>query len=185
MPNQETIEPQKPDMKCTPDPTKVTAHRQGVGVENVRGKAYGEATGLYNKHCKYSEQWYPWHPFQSAHNFQQAQLFSQQMITWIDQHLRGGLDSFKNESFQSADALRKLLTQLDFGLGHDCWIEDYSPIFGTLYYRDIFQYIWFHLTNLPFQAHHDFEPVCIANSGNHRVYVRPSLCRVRHHEAVG
>jgi len=62
-PDEEPIEPQKPDLTCTPDPTKTKAHRQVVGLENAGGKAYGKATGLYNKHGKYSEQWNPWHPF--------------------------------------------------------------------------------------------------------------------------
>jgi len=74
-PDEETIDPQKPDLTCGLDPTKTRAYRQVVGGENVRGKAYGKATGLYNKHRKYSEQWNPWHPFQSAHNFQLAQSF--------------------------------------------------------------------------------------------------------------
>jgi len=104
-PDQETIDTQKSDLTCTSDPTKTRAHRQVVGVENAGGKAYGKATGLYNKHRNYSEQWNPWHPFQSAHDIQQAQLFSQQTKMWIDQHLRRGLDNFNIESFQSADAL--------------------------------------------------------------------------------
>jgi len=108
-----------------------------VGVENTGWEAYGKATGLYNKHCKYSEQWNPWHPFQSVHDFQQAQSFSQQTKMWIDQHLRRGQDNFKIKSFQSADLLWKLLSQLDFGLDDDSWIEDHSHNFGTLYYRDI------------------------------------------------
>jgi hypothetical protein len=62
-PDKEPIDPQKPDLTCTPDPTKMRAHRQLVRVENAGGKAYGKATGLYNKHRKYSEQWNPWHPF--------------------------------------------------------------------------------------------------------------------------
>jgi len=102
-------------------------------VENAGGKVYGKATGLYNKHCKYSEQGNPWHPFRSAHDFQQAQSFSQQTKTWIDHHLRHGLDNFKIESFQSAYAMRKLLSELDFGLGDDSWNDDHSHIFGTLY----------------------------------------------------
>jgi len=71
-PNEEPIDPQQPDLTCTPDPNKTKAHRQVVGVENVGGKAYGKATGLYNKHRRYSEQWNPWHPFWSAQDFQQA-----------------------------------------------------------------------------------------------------------------
>jgi len=58
-PDEETIDPQKPDLICTPDPTKTKAHRQVVGVENAGGKAYCKATGFYNKHRKYSEQWNP------------------------------------------------------------------------------------------------------------------------------
>ena len=52
------------------------------------GKAYGKATGLYNKHRKYSEQWNPWHPFYSTHDFPPAPSFSQQTTRWIDQHVR-------------------------------------------------------------------------------------------------
>jgi hypothetical protein len=123
-PNEEPIDHQKPDLTCTPDPTKTKAHRQGVGVEHAGGKAYGKATGLYNKHRKYSERWNPWHPFRSAHDFQQAQSFSQQTKTRIEQHLSRGLDNYKIESFQSADAFRMLLSELDFGLGNVSWIED-------------------------------------------------------------
>jgi len=103
--NEESIDSQQPHLTCTPDPTKTKAHRQVVGVENAGGKEYGKSTGMYNKHRKYSEQWNPWHPFQSAHDFQQAQSFSQQTQTWIDQHLRHGLDNYKIESSQSAGAL--------------------------------------------------------------------------------
>jgi hypothetical protein len=71
-PNMEPIDPQQPDLTCTPDSTKTNAHRQEVGMENAGGKAYGQATGLYNMRSKYSEQWDPWHPFRSAHNFQLA-----------------------------------------------------------------------------------------------------------------
>jgi len=53
-PYKEPIEPQQLDLTCTPDPTKTMAHRQVVGVENAGANAYGKATGLYNKHCKYS-----------------------------------------------------------------------------------------------------------------------------------
>ena len=99
-PNQEPIDPQQLDLTCTPDPTKTKAHWQVVGVENAGGKAYGRAIGLSTMHRKYSEQWNPWHPFRSAHDFQQAQSFSQQTKTSSDQHLRCGLDNIKIESFQ-------------------------------------------------------------------------------------
>jgi len=79
--NEEPIGPPQPDISSTPDPTKTKAYRQVVGVETAGGKAYGQATRLYNKHRKYSEQWCPWNPFHSAHDFQQAQLFCQHMKT--------------------------------------------------------------------------------------------------------
>ena len=134
------------------------------------GKACGKATGLYNKHRKYSEQWNPWHPFQAADDFQQTQSFSQQTKTRIERHLWHGEDNFKIESFHSADALRKLLSELDFGLGDDSWIADESHIFGTLYYRDIFKCIRFLLAHLPFQEHLDCEPGYLAASEGHRIY---------------
>jgi len=34
-PNEEPIDPQQPDLTCTPDPTKTMAHRQVVRVENL------------------------------------------------------------------------------------------------------------------------------------------------------
>jgi len=169
-PNEEPIDPQQPDLTCTPDPTTTKAHRQVVGLENMGGTAYGKATGLYNKHRKYSEQWNPCHPFRSAHDFQQAQLFSQQMKTCIHQHLRHGLDNYKIESFQSADALQKLLSELDFGLSDDNWIEDDSHTFGSLFYRDIVKCIRLLLAHLPFQAHLNFELVHLADSEWRRIY---------------
>jgi hypothetical protein len=51
----EPIDPQQPDLTCTPDQTKTKSQRQVVGAENAGGKAYGKATGFYNKHRKYSE----------------------------------------------------------------------------------------------------------------------------------
>ena len=174
-PNKEPIDPQQPDLTYTPDPTKIMALRQVAGVENAGGKAYGKATGLYNKHCKYSEEWNQWHAVQSAHNFQQAQSFSQQTKTWIDQHLRRGLDNYRIKSFQSTDTMRNLLSELDFGLGDDSWIEDDSHIFGTLYYRDIFKCIQFLLAHLPFQAHLHFEPVHLADSDSRRIYSEMNL----------
>jgi len=88
---------------------------------------------------------------------------------WIDQHPRCGLDNFKIESFQSADALRKLLSQLDFKLGDDSWIEDNSHIFETLYYRDIFKCTQSLLAHRPFQALLDFELVRLPDLENLRI----------------
>jgi len=55
--DEEPIDPWKPDLTSTPDPTKTQADRQVVRLANAGGKAYRKATGLYNKHRKYSEQW--------------------------------------------------------------------------------------------------------------------------------
>jgi len=71
--------------------------------------------------------------------------------------------------------MRKLLSELDFGLGDDSWIDDDSHIFGTLYYRDIFKCIQFLLAHLPFQAHLDFEPVRLADSEGRRIYSEMKL----------
>jgi hypothetical protein len=71
-------------------------------------------------HRNYSEQWNQWHPFQSANDFQQAQSFTHQSNTCIDQHLSSGLDNYTLDSFQSADAQQKLSTEIDSGLGDDC-----------------------------------------------------------------
>jgi hypothetical protein len=146
------------------------AHRLVVGVENVGGKAYGKGTGLYNKHCKHSEQWNPWHPVQSAHYFPQAQSFSQQTKSWIDQYLRCGLHNFNIESVQSTDALQLLLLELDIGLGDDSWIDVVSHIFSTLYFRDISKCIPLLLAHLPIQVHLDFDAVRLADCEGCRTY---------------
>jgi len=84
--------------------------------------------------------------------------------------VRCGLENFKIVSFQSADALQKLLSEIDFGLGYECWIEDYSPIFGTLYYSDIFQCIQFLLAIFPLQAQLNLETVCLADLESRPIY---------------
>jgi len=127
-----------------------------------RGNAYGKATGLYNNHWEYSEQCNPRNPFQSAHDFWQGQSFGQQMQMWMIRHLRSWLDNFTIESFQLADALPALPSELDFRLNKDSWIEDHSHVFGTLLYRDIFKCIQLHLAQHPGLVHLDIEQVCIA-----------------------
>jgi hypothetical protein len=145
-------------------------YRQVVGVDNAGEKAYGKETALYIKHRKCSEQWNPWHPFWSTNNFQQAQTFSQQTKTWIDQHFSCGLDNFKIESFQTADTLGKLHSELHFGLGDAKGIQDHSHIFGILNHRVMFKCIQFLLAPLPFQVHLNFEPVRLADSESHQIY---------------
>jgi len=44
------------------------------------------------------------------------------MKTWTDQHLRHELDNFNIELIQSADALGKLFSEVNIGLGDDCWV---------------------------------------------------------------
>jgi hypothetical protein len=80
------------------------------------------------------------------------------------------MDNIKIESFHSADALQKLLSELNFGLGDDSWIEDDSHIFGTLHYRDIFKSIQFLWAHLPFQAHLNFELVRLGDSEGRQIY---------------
>jgi len=169
-PKEEYIDSQQPDLTCSTYPIQTKAHTQVVGVEIAGGNVYGEVTGLYNKHQTYTEQWNPWHLFWSAYNFQHTQSFSQQIKTWTDQHLRHGLDNIKMESFQTPDTLQQLLSELDCGLSNDSWIHDDSPIFRTLYYRDVFKCIQFLQAHLPFLTHLDYEPVCLTDSEGHRIY---------------
>jgi hypothetical protein len=49
-------------------------------------------------------------------------------------------------------------------------MEDDSPIFGTLFYKDIFKCIQFLLAHLPFKAHLNFEPVRLIDSEGHGIY---------------
>jgi hypothetical protein len=81
----------------------------------------------------------------------------------IDQHLRAGLENMKIESVQLADALQNLRSELDFGLGNDCWIDDYSPIFRILYYRDVFKCMQFLTVHPPLRAHLEFKQVWLAD----------------------
>jgi hypothetical protein len=92
------------------------------------------------------------------------------MKMWIDQHVGCGLDNFKIESFQSADAPRNLLSQLVFRLRDDSWIDDHSHIFRTLYYKVIFKCIPFLLGHLPFEAHLEFEPFRLPASESRTIY---------------
>jgi len=53
-PDEETIDPQTPDLTITPDPTKMRAHRQVVGMENagVRGSPIDSNNGTRSGMCK-------------------------------------------------------------------------------------------------------------------------------------
>jgi len=110
------------------------------------------------------------YPFQSAHDFHQAESFSQQTKMCRNQHLRCGLHNFKIKSFLSADTLCKHLSRMNFKSSCTSLIEDYFPIFGTLYYTDIFKYLHFLLTHLPFQVHLDLEAERLAYLECHRLY---------------
>jgi len=119
--NSEILDPHKPDQASTFDPANRKVFGEIVGVGNASGKVYGKATGLYSKHCKYSEQWNPWHSCQFAHNFQQAQLGILPTEMWLDWHLWYHTGTVKIQSIQSADTLPKLLSDMNFNLGDDSW----------------------------------------------------------------
>jgi len=173
--NEEPRDSQQPEHTCTPHPPKIKVLGQVVGVENVGGTAYGKATGLYNKHRKYSDHWNPWHPFQSTHDIQHAQLFSQQTNGRMDQDHSHGQDTYKIKTLQSADALQKLLSELDSGISNDHWIYDGSHIIRTLYNWDIFNCIQCLLANHPFKVYIDFEPAPITNSEGCRKYCEMNI----------
>jgi len=71
-------------------------------------------------------------------------------------------------SFQSAHSLPKLLSELDFGLGDNSWIEDHSHILRTLYYSDMFKCIQFLLSHHWYEAHLHVKLMLLAESGNCR-----------------
>jgi hypothetical protein len=77
---------------------------------------------------------------------------------------------FNIQSFQSADALRMLLSRLDYRLGNDSWMENHWHSFGTLYYGDIFKSVKFLIAHLPFQEHLNVELVCHAESESCGIY---------------
>jgi len=92
------------------------------------------------------------------------------MKTWIDQHIRPGLDDFKIESFHWADAMWMLPPELNVGLGDNSWIQVDSHIFWTLYNSNISKCIQFLLAHLPSQARLDCELVCLDDSKGQRIY---------------
>jgi len=126
------------------------AHWNVVAVDNPDGKGYHKPIGLYNKHCKYSEQWNPSHPFQSAYNIQQTLSFIQETVLPIDQHLACGLQNFKIESCESVDAVQKLHTALDSGCSMHIWLKMIhmsSEHYTTVILANVFYCFWhlFHL----------------------------------------
>ena len=91
--DQGPIDFQQSDLACTPDPTKTKTDWEIGGMDNEGGKVQGKATGLCNKPQKNSEQWNPWHPFQSACRIQKAQLLISHTPMCINKHLSCGLDN--------------------------------------------------------------------------------------------
>jgi len=74
------------------------------------------------------------------------------------------------ESVQLADALRNLVSERDFGLGDDCWIDNYSLIFRIFYYRDVFKYMQFLRVHPPLRAHLEFKQVWLADWESRQIY---------------
>jgi len=75
----------------------------------------------------------------------------------------GGLDNYIWESFPLADALQKLVSAPDFGLGNESWTVNHSHLFRIVYYRNIFNSVQFRLVHLTLYVELDFEPVCLAD----------------------
>lgn len=63
-----------------------------------------------------------------------------------------------------------LLSELNFGVGNNCWTENHLHIFRTLYYNIISKCIKFLLASLPYQAHLDFEQVNPSDSESRRIH---------------
>ena len=103
--NSESIDPQKPDLIFMTDLIITKYHSDVMAAESADGQVCCVATGIYNKHRIYLDQWNPWYPFDCAYDFQQAQSLYQNSRMWTNQHLKHGLDDFRIESFQSASKL--------------------------------------------------------------------------------
>jgi len=142
---------------------KTEGHREIVGVEIVGSISYDTTTGLYNNQRKYLEQWNPWYSYWSIYNLNQAQLFPKQRNMWIDHGLSPGMDNFELEWFQLADALQKLLSEVDISFGNYCWVEAYLFILRKLYNLDIFTCLHVLLSHYLFQVHLDFQLIYLAD----------------------
>ena len=68
-------------------------------------KVYGPALTTYSKYLQ--PDWNPWHPFQTAHDYQLGQFMLEhnQTKTAIDIFLDRGLDHDYTQSFHNADEL--------------------------------------------------------------------------------
>jgi len=66
---------------------------------------------------------------------------------YINLHVRHGMGNCKIRSWQIADALQKLLCDVDPGIGDAGGIEHYVRISPTIYYRDVFKCIPFTITH--------------------------------------
>jgi hypothetical protein len=102
-------------------------------------------------------------------------VFGQQTKTSIDQHLMCELDIIRIKSFLSADAMQKLLSEVNFRHNEDCWIEDDSHIFRRLYYKDIFKCVQLLQTLPRFQANYKFDPVHLADPEANRIYSKMNM----------
>jgi len=60
---------QQPHLTSILHPPQTKAHWVVVGLENAAGTGCSKATGLYNKHRKYSELWNARHPFWTTLDF--------------------------------------------------------------------------------------------------------------------
>ena len=89
-PNEEPIDSQQPDLTCTPEPTITKVYREVVGEVNA-GESIWQSSWIVQQASKALRRMKSMPSFWSAYDFQQAQSFSQQTKTWIDQHLRRGL----------------------------------------------------------------------------------------------
>jgi hypothetical protein len=156
------------DLTCTPDNSKTVTYSMVHGSESA-AKVYGPALTTYSKHLQ--PDWNPWHPFQTAHDYQLGRFMLEhnQTKTAIDIFLDRGLDHDRTQSFHNADELWNLFENSDFGFGPFSW-KEHKVGHGTLYCRDVMACIQLLLRHLPFADHTAYEPVRLHDRFGNQVY---------------
>ena len=91
------------------------------------------------------------------------------MKTAIDDYLQLGLDDDRYTSFHSADELWTLLQNLEFGFGSQSWTS-FTIESGTLWTRNLLQYILFFLGHIPFGEDMVYSPMRIFDTSRHSIY---------------
>jgi len=98
------------------------------------------------------------------------------MKSWLSHCPKYGLDNVMIEALHWADTMRKLHSELHFGLSDNSHIEDHLHLFQTLYYRYIVWYVKFLLAYRSCQMHLDAQSVSFAKSDSCGILGEMNTC---------